>query len=236
MADKRLEQLKKMDNGLFTVKRSYLRSKGEKGYVLYRILRPILKVRYSSFRKANDPCPWLSPSSVRFLKSYLTKEMTGLEFGSGISTLFTAPKVKHLISVEHNEEWFKMISDRFKTANISNVDYRFVPSNDPLGFKDVEFEMEKELDFKVRRDYVNYFLAAQDLPDNSLDFVLVDGRARPECLYYALPKMKKNGIVILDNSERDHYKVVFDLLKDYPMYNTTNGLTDTTFWFLQESN
>ena len=75
-------------------------------------------------------------------------------------------------------------------------------------------------------------MTVDSIPDNSLDFVLVDGRARPECLYYALPKMKKNGIVILDNSERDHYKIVFEFMNKYPMYTTTNGLTDTSFWFL----
>jgi hypothetical protein len=150
--DRRIEQLKKCDSTFFTVKRSYLRSKGESGYLLYRILRPILKVRYSFFRKLNDPCPWLSPSSVRFLKQHLTKEMTGMEFGSGISTLFTAPKVKYLISVEHNKEWFEMISKRFINEGINNVDYRFIAQNDPILFKDVSFEMESNLAFQVRKD------------------------------------------------------------------------------------
>ena len=49
--DRRIELLKKCDSTFFTVKRSYLRSKGESGYLLYRVLRPILKVRYSFFRK-----------------------------------------------------------------------------------------------------------------------------------------------------------------------------------------
>lgn len=234
MLDKRIESLKKMDSGLFTVRKSYLRSKGEKGYLMYRILRPILKVRYRTFRKLNDPSPWLSPSSIRFLKSYLTKDMTGLEYGSGISTLFTAPKVKRLVSIEHNKEWYGMISERFKKDGINNVDYRFVAKNDSDLYKDKEFQMESEYNYKVRKDYVDYFLAASDLEDESLDFILVDGRARPECLYYALPKLKKNAIVILDNSERDRYKVVFEIMKKYPMYNTTNGLTDTTFWFMND--
>jgi len=232
--ERRIEQLKKCDSTFFTVKRSYLRSKGEKGYLLYRVLRPILKVRFSFFRKLNDPCPWLSPSSVRFLKQHLTKDMTGLEFGSGISTLFTAPKVNQLISVEHNKEWYEMIVERFKTSGINNVDYRFIAQNDPSLFNDDSFEMEDNLGFQVRKDYVNYYMTVKSIPDNSLDFVLVDGRARPECLYYALPKMKKKSIVILDNSEREHYKIVFDFMKEYPVYTTTNGLTDTTFWFLGE--
>jgi hypothetical protein len=230
--DKRIQQLKECDSTFFTVKKSYLRSPGQSGYILYRILRPILKVRYFFFRKLNNPCPWLSPSSVRFLKNYLTKEMSGLEFGSGISTLFIAPKVNQLISVEHNEQWYQMISDRFKNEGISNVDYRFIAQNDSIQFSAKSFEMTEKLGFEVRKDYVNYFMTVESIPDNSLDFLLVDGRARPECLYYAFPKMKKNGLVILDNSERGHYKIVVEFMKQYPVYTTTNGLTDTTFWFL----
>ncbi|MFM7637662.1 MAG: hypothetical protein ACKO5W_07320 [Crocinitomicaceae bacterium] len=230
--DTRIQQLKGCDSTFFTVKKSYLRSPGQNGYLLYRILRPILKVRYYFFRKFNYPCPWLSPSSVRFLKNHLTKEMSGLEFGSGISTLFTAPKVKQLISVEHNEQWYQLILDRFKNEGITNVDYRFIAQNDSIQFSEKSFEMTEKLGFEVRKDYVNYYMTVESIPDNSLDILLVDGRARPECLYYALPKMKKNGLVILDNSEREHYKIVFEFMKEYPVYTTTNGLTDTTFWFL----
>lgn len=233
--DKRIELLQKCDSTIFTVKKNYLSSPGERGYFIYRILRPILKIRYYFFRKFNNPCPWLSPSSVRFLRDYLTKEMSGLEFGSGISTLFIAPKVKQLISIEHNKEWFEMISNRFKNEGITNVDYRFIAQNDSNQFSEKTFEMTEKLGFDVRKDYVNYYLTVESIADNSLDFLLVDGRARPECLYYALPKMKKNGLVILDNSERAHYKIAFEFMNKYPVYTTTNGLTDTTFWFLNDN-
>ena len=232
--DKRIEQLTKCDSTFYTVKKTYLRSPGESGYLIYRIMRPILKIRYYFFRKFNTPCPWLSPSSVRFLKNYLTKDMVGLEFGSGISTLFTASKVKQLISVEHNKEWFEMISNQFKNIGIKNVDYRFIAQNDSNLFSNTTFEMTEKLGFEVRKDYVNYYMTVESIADNTLDFLLVDGRARPECLYYAFPKMKKNGIVILDNSERSHYKIVFEFMKKYPVYTTTNGLTETTFWFLNK--
>jgi hypothetical protein len=112
------------------------------------------------------------------------------------------------------------------------VDYRFIAQNDSNLFSETTFEMTDKLGFEVRKDYVNYYMTVDSISDNSLDFLLVDGRARPECLYYALPKMKKNGLVILDNSEREHYKIAFEFMKEYPVYTTTNGLTDTTFWFL----
>ena len=42
----RQELIAKCDQGLFRVNRMYLKSRGENGYWLYRILRPILKIRY----------------------------------------------------------------------------------------------------------------------------------------------------------------------------------------------
>ena len=93
--------------------------------------------------------------------------------------------------------------------------------------------MEDSGDYEVRRDYVNYFRALNDIEDASLDFAIVDGRARTECCMEILPKIKKGGILILDNSERDRYYPVFDKMKNESIYKTTNGLTNTTFWFLK---
>ena len=228
----RQELIAKCDQGLFRVNRMYLKSRGENGYWLYRILRPILKIRYAFFRRMNKPAPWLSPTSILFFKKYLKKDMVGAEFGSGSSTLFFAPRISKLYSVEHNEEWYHLINEKLTGLNCSNVDYRFVVQNDKSDFVDDVFDLEEKRDFEIRRDYVNYFRALNDIQDHSLDFAIVDGRARTECCNEILPKIKKGGILILDNSERKRYELVFEQLKDYEMYETTNGLTNTTFWFI----
>ena len=211
----------------------YLKSRGENGYWLYRLLRPILKVRYAIFRRMNKPAPWLSPTSILFFKKYLKSEMVGAEFGSGSSTLFFAPRISKLYSVEHNKEWYDSICNKLKESGLNNVDYRFVLQNDKDDFKNASFNLEDSGDYEVRRDYVNYFRALNDIEDATLDFAIVDGRARTECCMEILPKIKKGGILILDNSERDRYYPVFDKMKNESIYKTTNGLTNTTFWFLK---
>ena len=230
----RQELIAKCDQGLFRVNRMYLKSRGENGYWLYRILRPILKIRYAFFRRMNKPAPWLSPTGILFFKKYLEKDMVGAEFGSGSSTLFFATRISKLYSVEHNEEWYNLIYEKLKGLNCSNVDYRFVLQNVKSDFVDDVFDLEEKRDFEIRRDYVNYFRALNDIKDHSLDFAIVDGRARTECCHEILPKIKKGGILILDNSERKRYELVFEQLKDYEMYETTNGLTNTTFWFIPD--
>lgn len=225
--------IQKCDRGIFRVNRMYLRSREEQGYWLYRFLRPILKIRYATFRRLNKPAPWLSPTSILFFNQYLKKEMVGAEFGSGSSTLFFAARISKLYSVEHNKEWYELIQEKLKTSNLTNVDYRFVLQNDKADFINDTFELEDAGNFEIRRDYVNYFRALNDIKDHSLDFAIVDGRARTECCHEILPKIKKNGILILDNSERDRYNLVFEKMKNKSMYETTNGLTNTTFWFLR---
>jgi len=227
------ELIKQCDKGIFRVNRMYLKSRGENGYWLYRLLRPILKVRYAIFRRMNKPAPWLSPTSILFFKKYLKSEMVGAEFGSGSSTLFFAPRISKLYSVEHNKEWYDLICNKLKESGLNNVDYRFVLQNDKDDFKNASFHLEDSGDYEVRRDYVNYFRALNDIEDASLDFAIVDGRARTECCMEILPKIKKGGILILDNSERDRYYPVFDKMKNESIYKTTNGLTNTTFWFLK---
>ena len=113
----RQELIAKCDQGLFRVNRMYLKSRGENGYWLYRILRPILKIRYAFFRRMHKSAPWLSPTSILFFKKYLEKDMVGAEFGSGSSTLFFAPRISKLYSVEHNEEWYHLINEKLTGIN-----------------------------------------------------------------------------------------------------------------------
>jgi hypothetical protein len=35
--------------------------------------------------------------------------------------------------------------------------------------------------------------------------VVVDGRARPSCIFHSLKKVKPDGYLVIDNSEREYY-------------------------------
>lgn len=203
-------------------------------YWKYRILRPVIKLRYKAFRKKNSPTPWLSPAATLFFDEWLTKEHIGVEFGSGVSTIFFAKRTKKMVVIEHYKPWYDKVVELFKKHDIDTVDYRFVAQQ-----KEEEIKVNPALfesfdlaarDFNPRWDYLNYFTILSDLEKNSVDFVLVDGRARPECLFMSLDKLKSGGLMVLDNSERERYSIVFDYLSDWDSYTTSTGLTDTTFW------
>jgi hypothetical protein len=55
----------------------------------------------------------------------------------------------------------------------------------------------------VFRDYVH---SAEVGPHGSYDLILVDGRARMDCLRIAAQLLRPKGALVLDNSERDRYQ------------------------------
>lgn len=231
-AIKRIEEIK-LRFGKNT--KNYLHPKdGSWKYWRYRVLRPLLKVKYKFYRCKKDPTPWLSPTSIEFFKEYLDGSQVGCEFGSGSSTVFFSKRVSKLVSIEHYRPWFDKVNAQLKANNNTVVDYRFVEQQEgdsTLSFEEQFPGIVKSDAYEYRKDYVNYFCALDDFEKNEyFDFIIVDGRARPECVFRSMPKLKKGGLMILDNSERSRYDIVFQNLDSWEMITTTNGLTDTTFW------
>lgn len=203
-------------------------------YIFYRIARPILKLNYKLFKLFHPESPWLSQTAILFFEQYLTKEMVGFEYGSGFSTLFYSKKVKHIVAVEHHKEWYDLIQKKLTERQANNVEYVFMPTDkNTVGQKLPDFYKKNNLsinDFSYRKEYYSYFEYIKQYEDAFFDFIIIDGRARVECTFNAISKLKSGGLLILDNSERKRYAPVFELLKNWEQSNTSNGLTDTTFW------
>jgi hypothetical protein len=204
-------------------------------YILYRIARPLLKVNYKLFKFRNPQAPWTSQASIKTFEKILRKDMIGFEYGSGNSTIFFAKHLKNLVCIEHNQDWFNTVKANLKKLNLTNVDYRFIPMSKDAGLNhDYTFYKDfnlTEQDFQIRSEYHDYFSFVKEYPDNHFDFIMVDGRARVECCLNAIPKLKSNGIFVLDNSDRARYKPVFTVLESWKSITTTTGLFDTTIWF-----
>jgi len=204
-------------------------------YVVYRVARPLLKVYYKLFKWRNPEAPWTSQASIKTFEKILTKDMIGFEYGSGNSTIFFARRLKHLTSVEHHEGWFNIVRSNLAKINLTNVDYRFIAMEKEKNMeRSYSFYQDYNLterDFHIRREYHSYFSFIKEYPDNHFDFILVDGRARVECCLNGIPKLKSGGIFVLDNSDRDRYRPVFKVLKNWKSITTTTGLFDTTIWF-----
>jgi predicted O-methyltransferase YrrM len=92
-------------------------------------------------------------------------------------------------------------------ALADKCDYRLIePEPDPMiTLKSHELpENYKSADFNSH-SFKAYVKAIDIYPDNYFDLVVIDGRARPSCIKHAVPKIKRGGVLVLDNSDRDYY-------------------------------
>ena len=60
--------------------------------------------------------------------------------------------------------------------------------------------------------FADYVSRIDQFDEGTFDAVLVDGRARSACLLRAWPKIRKGGVLVLDNSERPRYLVAINRL------------------------
>ncbi|MGQ9845794.1 MAG: FkbM family methyltransferase [Caldisericia bacterium] len=147
--------------------------------------------------KNGNPIPWFTYPAIDFLKERLNKNMTVFEYGSGNSTLFFAQRVKEIISVETNKQWYEKIKSK-------------MPSNAKI----ILYENDKsDISYSKVIDSFN----------KKYDIIIIDAIERNEVLMNATKYLSEDGIIILDDSEREEYKTaITQLLK--------NGFKVINFW------
>lgn len=165
-----------------------------------------------------DEKPWIPFSSYRYLKRIIKKNMIIFEYGSGGSTLFFSKKANKVISIEYNEDWYSRVYNKVKLKNYKNIEIIFVK---PENFKEknlydyTDLESYKTSDEIYKNMSFESYVKTIDLyPDFYFDIIFIDGRSRPSCAKHAVNKLKINGYLILDDSERDSYKKIHEFLNN----------------------
>ncbi len=166
-------------------------------YKLFRIVssdKSLLKNKgyFNTFKKGipldskNQPVPWMNYPFVDFLSKRLNKDMVIFEYGSGFSTLYFQNYVKKIRSIEQNKKWFEEISNRVS----NNVEINFYgPDHGLDNAKSINFYAEK------------------------YDLIIVDAADRFECVRQAIPFLKPEGVLLLDDSQRISYKSIFEFMQ-----------------------
>jgi len=132
-----------------------------------------------------NPIPWVTYSFIDFIKGRIKKQHTVFEFGSGNSTFFYAKYAGLVVSVEHDKEWYdKIVKDK--------------PENSEMIFCEL-----------VRGgDYCRMPVKLEE----KFDVIIVDGRDRVNCCKQAVDALTTEGVVVLDDSEREFYREGVDFL------------------------
>lgn len=133
------------------------------------------RLRVLAYQRLHPEAPWLTAPMIEILAARLRRDQRGLEWGAGRSTLWLAARLGALVSVEHDDAYYRRVRAQVQEKGLRNVELRFRP------------------------DEAEYVAAAERFAPASLDFVLVDGVARDLCALAALPRLKPGGMLVVDN-------------------------------------
>lgn len=144
--------------------------------------------------------PWLRPMVTEFLESVILRSgMAVFEWGMGNSTIWMSHRVRHVISVEHDKDWFSKIPGRKNIKRILIQPQRGIIGADPSDPKAYFSDDKHWRDHNFRR----YASVIDDL--GPFDVIFVDGRARPSCLVHGHRRLKPGGFLVLDDANREYY-------------------------------
>ena len=149
----------------------------------------------------SEELPFMNEHEIQAMISCLqvfTQPVNALEWGSGKSTLFFSkflPEGSHWDAIEHNLSWSEEIKNRIREKNRDDLSLHFVPNNTYFndGVDDGNFD-----------SFYDYVLFPLDL-EKKFDFILVDGRARVECLRLGWKLVKNDGFMVLHDAQRKEY-------------------------------
>ncbi len=157
----------------------------------------------------DDKMPWISFSAIRFIEKIVRPDMNVFEYGSGGSTLYWASYVRKVVSVEHDLPWFNKMIAKLDMQQIKNVDYILSePVTDPAFSHKSYLNPDHYISSDPAYDgmsFESYVKTIDRFQNSTYDIIVVDGRVRPSCIQQCLSKLKKDGYLIIDNTERQYY-------------------------------
>ena len=168
--------------------------------------------------------PWIHHDVIKFLQEKINTNTKILEFGSGNSTIFFSKLTKNIFSIEHNQEWFNKIKpqlDNEVTYILKPIDYISRPPINKTFYNCDTIEQ----------------LLGQSIPEEYFDIIIIDGIDRVNCAYGSINKLKKNGILVLDDSYRienpasdGSYKPIKLLVQGWEEHRFRTNDRNTDYW------
>jgi hypothetical protein len=158
----------------------------------------------------SDEWAWINFEALDFLRNWLKQDHKVFEYGGGGSTLFFLKRCGLVCTVEHDEQWFKLLEQKAADYHFKHWQGRSEPGQ-LLQNTSIERKASNPDDYASNspqyknHTFENYVKSIAQYPEEYFDLILVDGRARTSCISAAMPHLKKGGLLVIDNSERSYY-------------------------------
>lgn len=170
----------------------------------------------------NNPIPWFTYPALSVLRKVVSRDHRVFEYGCGNSSLWWAAHAHSVISVDHDAAWSREISDQapsnltvlLKAADNSGGDTDlvrdfFVRNPDLPTTGNTHLDTEHGLSCLNFKSY-----AAEVTKYEPFDIIVVDGMARSLCAWMAGNRLKPDGFIVFDNSDRWQYNPGYKALSD----------------------
>lgn len=109
-----------------------------------------------------------------------------------------------VISIEHDREWYNKVKESLEANGLTNVNLLL---REPELNRDTEEMFISENGQYQGFSFEKYIKAIDIYPDEFFDMILIDGRARKGCFKASCSKIRKGGIIVWDNTERQRYRM-----------------------------
>lgn len=134
--------------------------------------------------------PWWNNQAIEYLQNRLPREGRAFEWGSGGLTVWLARNGMRVTAIESESEWAERVRVRCPEADV-----RFIPGADTGTFRS-----EPQLRDHGVHYFDEYISAINNFETESFDVIVIDGICRKECARLAAEKVKRNGIIVLDDT------------------------------------
>jgi predicted O-methyltransferase YrrM len=143
--------------------------------------------------------------------------------------------MKQLTSVDHDTAWHARVTKMIADDGCTNVSYL----------------LREPIDDSSSLNADPYLSVVGEIDDRSIDFALIDGVRRDACAWLVIPKLRRGGLLVIDNVNRylpsnsiaprsrsfsdgpsSHlWGEVHKIVKDWRVLWTSSGVTDTAIYF-----
>eukprot|EP01084_Bolivina_argentea_P208216 355088_1 len=134
--------------------------------------------------------PWWARDAVYIMSKLLNKQMIGIEYGTGISSIWLSMLTKYVIAMEHDKIWQIGVNNITKKLNVNNL----LVFQEHLGRRYCELDYSHSFDNNP---------GGYEWEKGKIDFFSMDGRLRYPATEWMLNWIKPHGgILLFDNSDR----------------------------------
>ncbi|GAG85537.1 unnamed protein product [marine sediment metagenome] len=97
--------------------------------------------------------------------------MEVFEWGSGLSSVWFAKRVKQVYIIEHDKLWYDKVKEWLRVKDITNVKLNLIEP--------------------VSGSFQNYCSSVEKYENESFNIIAVDARDRINCIIHSLDKLKR---------------------------------------------